>query len=282
MSFGKKYISEDTNELGRGSKINGRRYNNPYFDNKPKPNYRQRLKFILIFAFLSLILAVFLSIPFFDIKNVNIQNQGRIQSSEILEVINSQKRKGVLGMFFQENIFLFKSDGLRNKLLTNYNFQTIKVQKLFPNKLNVVIAQRNPAYIISQNNENFLIDRNGFVITKKITSADEQVFAKIFCQNMTDDNVTQFSEQSLHLELISNITAELKNKSELATEKISIGKDADTIEIDTKDGPKIYFSASHEMTQQIKKLITVKDELKENFFKKEYIDLRIDENVYIK
>ncbi len=94
----------------------------------------------------------------FDITNVQITGtQKFVNLDDVKTLVNTQ--------VINKNYFLVKTPELEKTISTNFlGAKTIKVEKKFPNTVNVLIEERVPLAIVYKDADSYLIDGDGFVL----------------------------------------------------------------------------------------------------------------------
>ena len=93
-----------------------------------------------------------------------------------------------LSEFKGENLYLLEDDAVRDRLAQIPCVKDVKILRIFPSTLKVVIEERLPiAYIQTDQNEYFLIDEQGVLLDKIefAGSVDMPVFCEISINNLT-------------------------------------------------------------------------------------------------
>jgi len=93
-----------------------------------------------------------------------------------------------LSEFKGENLYLLEDDAIRDRLAQLPCVKDVKILRIFPSTLKVVIEERLPiAYIQTDQNEYFLIDEQGVLLDKIefASGVDLPVFCKISINNLT-------------------------------------------------------------------------------------------------
>ena len=93
-----------------------------------------------------------------------------------------------LSEFKGENLYLLEDDAVRDRLAQLPCVKDVKILRIFPSTLKVVIEERLPiAYIQTDQNEYFLIDEQGVLLDKIefAGSVDMPVFCEISINNLT-------------------------------------------------------------------------------------------------
>jgi len=93
-----------------------------------------------------------------------------------------------LSEFKGENLYLLEDVAVRERLLQNPHVKDVKVLRIFPSTLKVIIEERLPvAFLQTAQNEHFLIDDQGVLLEKiaNTNKLDLPVFCEIGTNNLT-------------------------------------------------------------------------------------------------
>ncbi len=117
-------------------------------------------------------------------------NYLRMKDSEVTGTIhiNPNIIHIALSEFKGENLYLLEDDAVRDRLLQNPSVKDVRVLRIFPSTLKVVIEERLPiAYFQTDQNEYYLIDEQGVLLDKVALSdgLDVPVFCEISINNLT-------------------------------------------------------------------------------------------------
>lgn len=95
----------------------------------------------------------------FKLENVIIEGQQNVDEPTILKVLNAKKGS---------SIFALNLDGIRNNLKNNKWIKEVYVSRRLPNTIYIKLFEREPIAIWQINNQLFLIDEEGYEISKNI------------------------------------------------------------------------------------------------------------------
>ncbi len=289
-----KFLKPKNLYRNKGSlKFSGREYENPFFENKKKFksgfsfnfSLSRRIK-ILFYACLLVFMVLTASAAYsgyFDIKNIEITGDGRINIDDIRNIINGQTNDKFFHIISQKNIFLFNTHGLKQTLEKKYVFDSLDIKKDFPGALVVVFKEKTYAFILKEDEKFFYADKEGTVIDE---ISPLEVSSKAYpvvrneSQNKTTDGKISFNASYIGfaLELFSEIK---KYPDDFKVDSFIVDNDLKSLKLALTDGPRIFFNTDNNIGTQVDKLLILKREkLKDAFVKKEYIDLRYGESIY--
>jgi cell division septal protein FtsQ len=273
------------------TKLSSKQYTNPFFNKKKKGVLASRslisLRTKATIFFIAIILLAgtwfFLYSQYFIIKNVVINDQGRIPADAIRTVVDEQMSSNKLIFLPQKNIFLFSIASLRAKLQSNYAFDNLVITKKLPSTLTVTLTEKQLAFIWQEDNNYYYLDNNGDIITgTNVLDIKNKDYPLI--SNLSDKKIVNNKVQidAVTLQFTLNLFSKLKNyTNEFKVTNFIVDNDLYTVKAQIENGPKIYFSTQEDLDNQIERVVLLKKEqLKSNFFKKEYINVKIQDRVY--
>ena len=135
----------------------------PYEEERKRRQKREKrfrilksiLKILLLFAIIvGILLFLFIS-PVFNIKNINVQGNNKINTEEIesLSKIN-----------MNENIFRFSSRQIEENVKENAYIDTVEVKRKIPNTVEIIVTEREAKYQLEYGNAFVYIDGNGNIL----------------------------------------------------------------------------------------------------------------------
>ena len=129
------------------------------------------LSFFLIFLVLLIVVILFLTLPQFNLKQININDLVKIEKDEILNLANLEMDK---------NIFLQKYLKAEKEILNIKSVKSVNFSIKLPDNINIHIDERKETYQIKQGSEYIVIDEQGYFLKKieKKTSIPEIIGIK--------------------------------------------------------------------------------------------------------
>lgn len=283
--YGKRKLKQKNLSAGKKS-----RYNNPFFNERRNRSrstiakiLTSRLTGIFIFGIIILACWFFLYSGYFHLENISVSGQGRLQESNLKDTIWQSLDSNLILLFPDKNLFLINTDDIKNKLKDKYAFDELTVKKDWPRTLVVEYLEKKYAYIWKERANYYYIDAQGYIVTE---ATQEEIQNKEYALIENLATSTPFNAERIPvapqvLDFIQQTKTSLNDYPDLRLEKFAITGNTNTVTAKLSNGPDIYFNTQADLPNQIKKLIIVKREkLKEKFFSKEYIDVRIGDNVY--
>src|SRR6056297_983758 len=116
-------------------------------------------KIVIIFILLGGLIYLFLFSPLFEIQQIQIEGQIKIEPQKIREYVNqnidSRLSKSLLTSF----------SSLKKRLPLQLNLlKKVEIKKDFPHSLIIKLEERKAFFRVNQNNECFVIDKEGVVL----------------------------------------------------------------------------------------------------------------------
>jgi len=262
---------------------------NPFFKKKKKGSVKIKkswFKFCLVLILAGLIFLIwfFLSAKFFEIKEIRIEGLTRFSEEEISMYVTEQENNTRLGIFKESNIFLFDKEEVMQNINQEYNFSKLEIRKKLPNILELRIEERPYAFIFQQGEGFYYSSPEGFIFDVEVS---EEAKSHYFIlenkneQNLINDNSTINIKDS-YIEFIFKLNNLLSEEEELTLDRFIIDQEFNTIKVDFKDGPVVFFNTKTEAESQVGRLTLVKKEkIRDNFNRVEYIDLRYGDRIFL-
>ena len=265
-----------------------KKYTNPFFQ-KSKKRKRRRVsnpRILKISKFFSLSLIFFIGLAvwfifysnFFSIKKIEVRGGDRINPESIEDVAWKQISDSYLTVIPQKNIFIFNKNRLKTALENKYVFNDLVVIKKVPDKIVIEFNEKEYALILQEGDRYYYCDGEVEVISEidNVLEIGQKDYPII--ENLIER--TKIKQEQVNY--ILNLFQTFKNyEKEFKINKFIIDKELNTVKVQLLNGPKIFFNTREEIEKQINKAVIIKNEkLKESFFTKEYIDVRIGDSIY--
>lgn len=217
---------------------------------------------------------------FFSVKKIIISGEKRVNREEIELFIKNNLERKIL--FFQtKNIFLVDLDEIKHKILENFNeIDNLEFKRKLPETVELKILEREEVARFCQNDNCFLIDKNGIIFKEAIK---EIQILRI--ENSALNREISLGEKIIEKELLVKILEVEKKLRELDIflEKVSIISE-DNLHFKTTENWEIFLDPQKDIDWQITKLsVSLKEAIpKEKRKNLEYIDLRFGNFAYPK
>jgi hypothetical protein len=232
-----------------------------------------------------LIIWFFLFSPVWQWDNIQIEGLTRLPADDIKSIVRDQGSDKRWLFFSQSNIFAFDAKSLTQKIVANYNFSGLTVEKSWPRTLVLKISERPYAFIWQEGTSTLYASADGYVIKDPAVSAEDQkkypILENQTGQTMVDaDN--KINLKSDYLVFFLQLNTVLAMHPDLAVGKFILDRELNTLQVKFVAGPLAYFNTNNPAANQVNNLILVKNaKIKDNFNKTNYIDLRYGEKIFI-
>jgi len=265
-------------------------YSNPYFSSSRGRRIKvNRINFkmiIILIIFIILLIfsfwLIFIS-KIFNIKIIEVNGNNIISAYEIEEVAWGIAGERSFYLFPNNNILIFSKKNFIKKMNDKYNFEKLVVNKEIPNKILITINENKQAAIWHESGRYYYIDNKGYIIKEVDNNVSSSTFPLI--DNLGDNKAVdkKIDKQEENIQYIIKLYEEFKNNFyNFISEKFIVDNEFNTIKMKVYQGPQIYFNTTKEVGEQATKLkILISEKLKEDFFRKIYIDLRFGDNIYV-
>ncbi len=272
------------------------RFGNPYFRSRAADrvslsrvkNSAARIPFriwayLILFGILIIGLVwVICFSPFLTISEIEISGINEERLKSIQQSAWEQTHQHRFWFLSQSHLYLFDSQTFKEKILEDYTFNDIQIQKKIPKKIKIVISQKTPVAVWFENDAYYIIDSEGWIIDSTsgplpgLVSINNNGLAKL-------NNKRLEGQESLIkacLELRSGLDASF---AYLNADQITATHERNTVTLILKDGTLIYFTVDESIASQLERLdVLIKDQLKNQLSRVSYIDLRFGDKVYYK
>lgn len=236
-------------------------------------------------------------------------------SDEVLGLVQSVVHDNSIGTLKTQNIFLVSDKKILEVLRGRYVFASVAVHKKLPDSIIVDIVEKNVLYRLTSDDSQYLVDDQGIVVRKNRSFASRPPILSVLIEPNREvldqpkkleetlvsyDPADQFtvlylekdagidlgqrimSQQVLELlaTLSKNVTTTLYTIRLLVLPEIN----PQHLILVTTDGWKVFYAVNGQYSTQYQTLANVvAQEIKPERLKKvDYVDLRLNENIYYK
>lgn len=136
------------------------------FIQKKERQRKRKKKFrnIVILLVLGIVLLnLIYKLPYFDIKNIKIQNNKLVSSEEIYSIC-----KKVEG----ENIFYARLDNLKKEIKKNTYIDSVEISKKLPSTIVIKTKEKEPFFYISNKDKYYIFSKDSLLLEIKDTIVD--------------------------------------------------------------------------------------------------------------
>jgi cell division septal protein FtsQ len=256
-------------------------YKNPYYLNKKKNSFKIPTWFKLSFALgfcgiIFLVWFLFFS-NYFNTETIQVTGLKRTDKNEVLKFIQNDLNKKQLGFIPLNNLIIINKDNLKEKIEQRYKFDKIEINKYYPKTLQLNLVEKSYAAILYDNGKYYYLDNQGQIISELNELATSTEYVVI--EDLRTEK-KEFGYLNKFISLASKIKDQLDYLA-LETKMFKITNQTETINVLIKDGPELLFNEAEDTATQVNKLkVLINEKLKNEFFDKQYIDLRYGDKVY--
>lgn len=112
--------------------------------------------------------------PFHSLKYLSVSGNRDVPQSEIENFIREEWSRSILAVLPGNNFFLFRTGDMEYLLLRRFpKLETVEARKAFPNRLSVVVSERNRIFLFCSQGSCFLIDRDGRAVDATEATREE-------------------------------------------------------------------------------------------------------------
>lgn len=134
---------------------------------KRKSNIKKILKILLklviiVGVFTCIVLFLFVS-PVFNIKDISVVGAKEIPSSVYI---------AMSGIEIGENIFKINKSVAIEEITKQAYVEAVQINSVYPNKVEIVVEERQACYIAESNGRYFYLDKRGYVLNISLSSVD--------------------------------------------------------------------------------------------------------------
>lgn len=170
-----KFDVTDTKQVKSNYSRNGQVKNKKrisYEEDKKRKQKREKrykilksiLKILFLFAIIIGILLFLFVSPVFNIKNIEVSGNKKINTDEI---------KSVSKINLEENILKFSSKEIKKNIKENAYIDTVEIKRKIPNTVQINVTERKVKYQLEYGNAFAYIDENGYIL--EISSESSQM-----------------------------------------------------------------------------------------------------------
>lgn len=256
---------------------------------KLKLNFKSgALSKFLFFVFLGVVIYSFVFSNFLEVTEVNISGVETLNKEDVEKRAYEMIHGKYLGIFPKNNLLLIVKKGFIRGMTEQFKkIESVEVEEVFPNKINVVVKERRLMLVLCSQGECFFVDKGGYAYEKadfESEKAKQNNLIKFI--NESGDKVSE-GDQVLREDFVVfvfNIADKIRDKAgvEITKEYRSKSLISGEVIVQTVRGWDIYLSSDFSIEKSSKTLKTVLSKqisLKEaNGL--EYIDLRSENKVF--
>jgi cell division septal protein FtsQ len=256
---------------------------------RPKKPFYKKSAFWYSVLFITVAVAAAYFLLFFDviqIKQISVFGAQKLDPQTIEKIVEKSITQNFINIgnwnLSSKSIFLAKSAQIQKSIL-NYDatIEAVAVAKKWPDKLEIIIKEREQIAIFCQEDNCFYIDANGIIFEKYENSGDSLIVR----QNQQQENLSigQVAVQKNIMLAIYEIEKKLKENFQINLTNALISTPI-RLNVQTGEGWQIYFDidAGSNISSQLDKLdLLLKQEISQDQRPNlQYIDLRFSRAYY--
>ncbi|HSQ88055.1 cell division protein FtsQ/DivIB [Romboutsia sp.] len=224
------------------------------------------LSFILMIIIFILLL---LNSSIFNSSNINIEGNKRISTNEIIKILDIKENK---------NIFMYNTKQMEKSLMNNSYIERVKVKRNIPNKLQILVIEKEIVAILKEGENYCYIDNKGDLIQqiKELDSSEKKVIIEAK-YNLTDDKKIEFQNEETKKRLLYLLECTRKYNLHKKINKINFEKN-DIINIYTNDKIKIILPNNNKTGYNIAMMSPILSDLQSKHIKGGTVDFTCGNN----
>jgi cell division septal protein FtsQ len=232
-----------------------------------------------IFVYIFLIIVffyIFFYSPLFEIKYIEVNNLSYLDESTIYSEISYLKG---------QNFFLSDVPAARSRIVSNYVFvEEIHTEKVFPNTIVVKITERQPLLLANNAITGcYLIDGNGYVLSPQDSSCsnlrENYDAIEIIGSDIDSFEFLHGTKTQFYPAVKVNEIANVLQYYGYMVKSMQLNNQA--LEVKLVDDSSLFFSLTEDLDVQLKRLIILIQQIRENSMDFEIIDLRFQRPVLV-
>jgi len=267
------------------------KYDNPFFKTKKRHsqgrennnNVSSKIK-LIVFAVLGLFAFVFWFIyysSYFAVSSIEARGGERLDAGSIEAIAWSQIHDSDFVLWQQKNVFIFKGEELIETLNLKYSFNDIIVSKKLPNKIIITYDEKEHSFVWLEKDIYYYTDIHGYIIDRIGGETEDKNYPLVENKSSYYINSNKVTVDQRLIEYVFVLIDKMKSYPDLPIDRFLLEDNNSVIKIQLQNGPKLFFNIENDIDRQLAKIMTLKNDiLKDDFFKKEYIDVRMGDRVY--
>jgi len=226
--------------------------------------------------------------PLFAVTAFEATGAEKLSADDITGLARSQSTLSRWLIFRQNNIFMFDTEKLAADLRAKYVFQDLAVKKkIFGKKINIVFTEKTYSLVWQEGGKYYFINRDGTIVAEidplQLTGNKYPLIENEAGPAVDRDRKISGQEEKIGF-IMSLDTRLAAIEPKIGVLKYSVRNSEDsTVRVIASGTPALLFNAKENLDTQLDKLVAIiKEKLKADFIKKEYVDLRYGDKVYYK
>lgn len=213
------------------------------------------LKLILLIGVISGIIAFATCSPIFNIQNIEVTNNKQLSPETIISL--SELSVG-------QNIFKFWKNDVENKIKSNAYIESVELKRVFPNKLQINIQEREPKFSVPVLGEYAYINTQGYILEITQNQLNLPIITGISTKEEEIKPGNRLNNKDLtELEIILKIISAMKeNQLDKEVTSIDISNKNDYIIYMQNEKKKIYLGDGSNLSNKMLYVIAIINEEK--------------------
>lgn len=185
------------------------------------------------------------------------------------------------GILPKDNLWLVDTKAISQSLNERYYLDKLKISKNWPHKLNISFEEKNYALAWSENNNYYLINYQGDIISEGAIPPNLLI---IYNRGATRKGERRIDIEEKYLSFADNLNKAFAEKIKgLNDRQFFLDDEINTVKIQIVSGPVLKFNTEDSIDKQLIKLETIrKQELSDGrlFNSQKYLDLRYGDRIF--
>lgn len=200
----------------------------------------------------------------FNTNKVEVKGNKNVEKDEILKDLDIRKDK---------NIFMYNIENMEKLVLENPYIEEVQVKRKLPDKLQILIKEKEIYAIIKDKDNYCYIDKEGNCIEKIKEISNEESRLIVDIDYIIDENNNiEFKDEETKEGLLYLLECLRENNLDKKIVKVNYEKD-DIINMYTKDGIKIILGNDKDLDYNISRMGYIISDLQDDVKRKGTIDL---------
>ena len=227
--------------------------------------------------------ALFFS-PFFIISQVDVTGTDEVRAREVEDMLWQQTDESRFYALSQNRLPLFDSSNLQSRILERYNLEKVNIRKKLPNSITIELTEKKPVAVWFEMDTYYIVDEQGYMLRIIPGAIADLPIIYNNAHPQYNEQSKQFYNQSGVIAMARDIQSQLESSlSFLNVYQMTVTQEKNTLTLILKDGPLIYLSTGQPLMTQVEHLTTLHNtELKNQWSKLDYVDLRFGDKLYYK
>lgn len=213
------------------------------------------LKLILLIGVISGIIAFATCSPIFNIQNIEVINNKQLSPETIISLSE---------LSIGQNIFKFWENDVENKIKSNAYIESVELKRVFPNKLQINIQEREPKFSVPVLGEYAYINTQGYILEITQNQLNLPIITGISTKEEEIKPGNRLNNKDLtELEIILKIISAMKeNQLDKEVTSIDISNKNDYIIYMQKEKKKIHLGDGSNLSNKMLYVIAIINEEK--------------------